>query len=101
MKKYSIGFVALVLAVSFSAFENKPESKESSNLYWYDFDPSTQQINLLPDNQNIARSEADAMDQTGCVEIPQVTICAKAYSTQQTGLPKTAPANPQDQLYIP
>lgn len=92
--------MAVIMGIAFSAFT--PEKKSTSSttdLFWYVYNPSTNQIDLLPDGQNIARSEDDAVEQTFCSRIQQPVVCAKAYGTMQTGLPKTAPSSPLDQLY--
>lgn len=95
MKKYLSGIVAIVLAIGFSAFSVKGRTVEKNlaNGYWYGYDPSTNQISLLPDG-NVSITESRAIQVTGCDLSTSSDECARLYSSQQTGtFPKTAPSS--------
>ncbi len=94
MKKYFFGIVAVVLAISFSAFSAKEKivGKSFANGFWYSYNPSNNQISLLPDG-NVSITEARAIQVTACEVLTTSTECARLYSSQQTGtFPKTAPS---------
>ncbi len=95
MKKYLSGILAVILAIGFSAFSpTKPAAEKNlMNGFWYGYNPSTNQISLLPDG-NVSITETRAKQVTGCDVPESVEECSRLYSNQQTGtFPKTAPAS--------
>ena len=95
MKKYFTGIIAVVLAIGFSAFTpTKPkDEKKLMDGYWYGYDPSSNQISLLPDG-NVSITETRAEQVTGCDVPSTANECARLYSSQQTGtFPQTAPSS--------
>jgi hypothetical protein len=95
MKKYLFGVFAVILAISFSAFSiTKPKAEKNlMNGFWYAYNPSSNQISLLPDG-NVSITETRAKQVTGCDVPSTANECSRLYSSQQTGtFPKTAPSS--------
>lgn len=95
MKKYFIGLSAVVLAIGLNAFIASPKKMDkidkSASLWYYNFNPATNQITT----EIGFMTHANVVSTTNCKDIT-TTVCAKGYSSQQTGLPKTAPSGADD-----
>lgn len=76
--------IAVVLALGFSAFTTKPavSSKHFVDLFWYNYDISTDQLNGQISTAAISHSTAKAA--TGCSDFENDVIdCARGYSEEQ------------------
>jgi hypothetical protein len=89
MFKLGLPILALLIGASLSAFTNAGNSgnRHKALMYWYTYNPSTNQI--VSEIGHV--DEQGVQDATGC-DNTTAPVCAKGYSTQQTGLPKTAPS---------
>jgi hypothetical protein len=75
MKKYFLSVFAIVLAISFSAFTNMKPVKQTDNAFWYNIDPSTNEV--LNEYGFVSRESAQTS--SGCSGAG--TLCDKWYST--------------------
>ena|SRR5258705_12131833 len=85
MKKYLLGIVAVVLAISFSAFSNAPKAKNAklTSFYWYDTYTSggNTYTNTLQFS-GAMKTESEAITSSGCPDHVNQPICVAGFSTQ-------------------
>lgn len=90
MKKYLLGFIALLMAVSFSAFTSNTAKKTSSkfeeSLYWYPVKANSTEIDhnaLINPSTQYTKTEMDGLDLIPC-PIVAGTDCIRGFETVQT-----------------
>lgn len=88
MKKYLLGFFAMIMALGLSAFQHssvKPVASEEA-LYWYPVNQSTNAIDhtaLINPSGKLTKSELRDNGDIPCPETPGVD-CIRGFRTQQT-----------------
>ncbi len=84
MKKYFLGFFAIILAIGFSAFTNVESSKQTDNAFWYKVDPATNEV--LEEYNFVSRQSAQSS--SGCSGTG--ILCGKGYSSDLYNVGQTA-----------
>ncbi|MBI3138037.1 MAG: hypothetical protein HYZ15_05600 [Sphingobacteriales bacterium] len=82
MKKYILGLLAVMIAVTISAFTivKGNNSKKAQSLYWYDTNAAgTQLLSFIDQGE-----KADIMVTTGCEDDLNQDFCARGYESPQT-----------------
>ena len=99
MKKYLLGIVAIVLAITFSAFTIKPSFSNNTTqrvLYWYFIDGSGNIGAQV--NGGTAATKDEVFDEVNCFDVSGPD-CARGYeSTQTFGLPAPSPSSNDDHI---
>jgi hypothetical protein len=88
MKKYILGFFAVVLALGMSAFQQSKvsSSKLETALYWYPVNQSTNAIDhtaLINPSSKLTKSQLRTNGQIPCPEAPGVD-CIRGFSSLQS-----------------
>ncbi len=75
MKKYFFSFLAIVLAISLSAFSYIGVDKKTDNAFWYKVDPASKEV--LQEYGFVSRESAKTSSGCNGASI----LCGKGYST--------------------
>ncbi len=88
MKKYLLGFIAIILAVGLSAFAHSDRNTVTTEeaLYWYPVNQSTNAIDhmaLINPSAKLTKSQLRDNDQIPCPETPGVD-CIRGFRSLQS-----------------
>jgi hypothetical protein len=88
MKKYVLGMIAVILAISFSAFTTAKKAKATEgSYYWYPVKPNSSDIDhtalINPTSAKYTKSELDGLDLIPCPE-HSGTDCMRGFDDVQT-----------------
>lgn len=88
MKKYLLGFFAIIMALGMSAFQHSKvsSSRMETALYWYPVNQSTNAIDhtaLINTSGKLTKSQLRTNGQIPCPEAPGVD-CIRGFNDQQS-----------------